>query len=272
MPSVKAEPRTLPCCKVSFTPVTKASQKTLRMMVYGLAIGVIVLLVACGSVERRMLFYPTHHDDDGGLKKWMGSGETIGLAREVAAPKNVWLLMHGNAGQAADRTYALPSFVEEDSVFILEYPGYGRRPGKPSKASFNAAAEQAFGELRKAFPNTPVCVAGESIGTGPACHLATMERPPDKIVLVTPFDSLEAVARDHFPRWMVGILLRQRWDNVAALSNYKGRVHIFAAEDDTIIPPEHARTLAKATTNSTLTIIRGGHNDWSMPGEVKIRN
>ena len=81
----------------------------------------------------------------------------------------------------------------------MEYPGYGKRRGKPGKDSFNAAAKEAYLALRRMYPATPVCVASESIGSGPACFLATMERPPDKMVLIVPFEELALVARDHFP-------------------------------------------------------------------------
>jgi hypothetical protein len=188
--------------------VGQVIRKTLKILVITIAVCFVALLVSCGSLERRLLFFPGHDSVDSGLEKWIVGGELIGFAHPVVSPKNVWLMMHGNAGQAADRVYALPSFSPEDSVYILEYPGYGKRTGAPSKESFNAAAEIAYGELRTKFPNTPVCAVGESIGTGPACFLTTLDQPPDKLVLITPFDVFASVARDHFPRWMVAMLAK----------------------------------------------------------------
>jgi pimeloyl-ACP methyl ester carboxylesterase len=233
---------------------------------------ILLLMIGCSSIERRLLFYPSHDDSDNGLTRWTHNGEVIGFARTVPSPRNVWLMFHGNAGQAADRTYALPSFAPEDSVYIMEYPGYGKRRGVPGKDSFNAAAKEAYLLLRQSFPKTPICVAAESIGSGPACFLATMNPPPDKMVLIVPFGVLSAVARDHFPGFVVKMILTHNWDNVAALSNYKGPVQIFAAERDTIIRPKHARSLADSLTNATFTLLQGGHNDWSDNPQVKIRN
>ena len=104
----------------------------------------------------------------------------IGFSCLVESPKNVWLLIHGNRGQVADREYVIHCLSIEDSVFILEYPGYGNRSGKPSRKSFNEAAEEAYWELRERFPGTPVCVAGESIGSGGACYLAWLNSPLEK--------------------------------------------------------------------------------------------
>ena len=230
-----------------------------------------LLIVFRASIERFLLFFPTHHASDGGLNRWEIDGEYFGLARTVESPRNVWLLLHGNGGQAADRTYALPSFSDDDAVFILEYPGYGMRKGVPSQKSFNAAAKDGYLDLRKRFPNTPICVASESIGSGPACDLTTVDPAPDKLVLIVPFDSMAAVAREHFPRPIVWLLLRQKWDNVAALKDHRGRVDIFAAANDVIIPPRHARALADSITNANFKLIDGGHNDWSLD-RVNIRN
>jgi uncharacterized protein len=142
----------------------------------------------------------------------------------------------------------------------------------PSMESFNSAAKEAYLLLRQSFPQIPVCVAAESIGNGPACLLATLDPPPDKFVLIAPFDDFSSVARDHFPNFMVKLMLTHKWDNVAALSRYKGPVEIFAAESDTIIHPRHARALADAIPNSNFVLIDGGHNDWSLGDRVKIRN
>jgi uncharacterized protein len=245
-----------------------------RLKVYLWAGGFILLLLMLSraAIEKRLLFFPGNREYPSGMDRWIRDGQTIGFSQTVASPKNVWLMLHGNAGQAEDRAYALPNFSQEDSVYILEYPGYGNRAGAPAEKSFNAAAKEAYLLLRETFPKTPVCVASESIGSGPACFLATVEPPPDKIVMVAPFATLESVAREHFPGWMVKLLLTQKWDNVAALRGYKGAVEIFAAKADTIIPPRHARTLANSVSNVTFVEVEGGHNDWTQSKLVKFRN
>lgn len=179
-------------------------------------------------------------------------------------------MLHGNAGQASDRAYAIPSFPQKDSVFIMEYPGYGSRPGAPSRESFDRAARDAYLLLRETYPSVPVCVAGESIGTGPASSLASVSPAPSKIVLIVAFDRLSLVAREHVPAFLVSLILRTDWDNIGALSAYKGPIDIFGAESDTVIPVGHARALAASLPSSRFVLIEGGHNDWSRPGRVVI--
>ncbi len=218
-----------------------------------------------------MLFFPTHATLSTRLTPWAGGSRTIGFCREVPNAHAIWLMTHGNAGQAADRDYVLPRISEQDSLYVLEYPGYGLREGSPSLESMNRAASEAYRLLRSRNPRTPVCVLGESIGSGPACALAREPVPPDKIVLVVPFDSLAHVASGKFPFLPIRLMLHDRWDNVESLREYAGAVEIYGAKDDAIIPIEHAKALAHELPKAHFTAIPGGHNDWSACGQVRIK-
>jgi pimeloyl-ACP methyl ester carboxylesterase len=231
----------------------------------------IVLLFGCSSVQRKLLYFPSHQPGSNGLTEWRHQGQLIGFAREVPSPKNVWLLIHGNGGQAAHMVYAMPRFSVEDSVFILEYPGYGLRNGTPSMKSFNDAALQAYEVLRERFPDSHICVVGESIGTGPTSFLTTCSRPPDKVVLIVPYDELAKVAAKHYPFLPVRLLLRDNWNNITALTNYRGPLEIFAATNDSVIPIAHAKTLAATKPNAIFHEIPGGHSDWSQSKLVNFR-
>lgn len=181
-------------------------------------------------------------------------------------------MLHGNGGQASDRVYALPAFSSRDAVSILEYPGYGRRPGTPSRKSLDEAARQAYRLLRSRFPRTPVCVMGESLGSGPASVLAREQPAPDKIVLVAPFDKLHRVGQHHYFFLPVRLLLSDDWDNVESLRGYQGRLEIFGIRGDEIIPIKFAKALADSKPGSVFREVEGGHNDWATPGRVAIRN
>jgi uncharacterized protein len=229
------------------------------------------LFGGCTAIQRKYLFFPTHHTRTNGLTPWIHEGKAIGYSRTVQSPKNVWLMLHGNGGQAADRAQALPAFSDRDSVFILEYPGYGARSGKPSKPVFDRAAEEAFRVLRASFPGTPIGVVGESLGSGPASLLAKQAQPPEKIVLVVPFDNLTRVAAHHMPFLPVRLILGSTWDNISSLSGYKGQLEIFGAKNDTIIPLVHAKALADKLPAAKFHVIESGHNEWVDSRQVSFR-
>jgi pimeloyl-ACP methyl ester carboxylesterase len=248
-----------------------------RLLKWALGTGIVllalylILVVVVFLVQRSLLFFPSHEARSGELVPWRDGERTIGFCHEVPNPGAVWLMMHGNAGQAANRGYVLSHLSEHDSFYVLEYPGYGLRAGHPSRESMNQAAAQAYRLLRASHPAIPVCVLGESIGSGPACALALEKVPPDKIALVVPFDKLASVASEHMRFLPAGLLLRDRWNNVESLRPYTGPVEIFGATGDGIIPVEHAKALARQVPSAHFTEIPGGHNDWSSQREVQLR-
>lgn len=244
-------------------------KRVLRIIAIPLALYLVLVTVVYFN-QRSMLFFPTHFRSATRLTPWSNGKRTIGFCREVPNARTVWLMMHGNAGQAADREYVLDRISGQDSLYVLEYPGYGLRQGKPSMESMNAAASEAYQLLRTRNPNTSVCVLGESIGSGPACSLAREKVAPDKIVLVVPFDSLASVASKRFFFLPVRLMLHDGWDNMEALKRYNGPIDMFGATDDAIIPIRHARALAAQIPNAHFVAITGGHNDWSANDRVKI--
>jgi pimeloyl-ACP methyl ester carboxylesterase len=204
------------------------------------------------------------------LTPWVVDEQVIGVCWEVESPREIWLVLHGNGGQAGHRGYLLQHIGPDTSLYVLEYPGYGARSGKPSMNSINAAAREAWTKLEARYPGLPKGVIGESIGTGAACVLANEAKPPVKIVLLTPYDQLVDVAREKF-RWLpVGLLLQDKWDNGAALRNYGGTVEIYAAADDEVIPIHHARSLHERVPNSQLIEMPGGHNTWQLQVRFKV--
>jgi pimeloyl-ACP methyl ester carboxylesterase len=204
------------------------------------------------------------------LLSWTLGDRTLGYAREVPQPRTVWLMLHGNAGQAEHRDYIVPLLDATDSLYVLEYPGFGLRSGTPSRESLNAAALEAYQHLRTQNPGTPICVIGESIGSGPACELARAPTPPDKIVLLTPFDTLANAASGHFRMLPIRYMLRDRWDNIAALRDYRGPVEIYGALEDTVVPYERAKALASAHPGATFHSLLGGHNDWLRHNQIRL--
>jgi uncharacterized protein len=261
--------RKAPC---NSAPVSIASRV---IKFWAIGIGCALLLYVGGIIavslnQRRMIFFPAHDAPDGSLQPWVVGGRVIGYCKRVERPRTVWLMAHGNAGQASGRAYVLQRMAATDALFVVEYPGYGQRSGSPAMEAMNAAVAEAYEVLRNEFPDTPVCAIGESIGSGPASMLATLRRPPDKIVLAVPFDTLASVAAGHF-RWLpVNFILKDSWDNIAALRSFTGPIDIFCAAEDRIIPATHARKLAAALPQARLVSFQGAHNEWANTNAVRI--
>ena len=214
-------------------------------------------------LESSFLYFPTHATEKTDLANWVVDGLTIGFSRKVDSPKMVWLVFHGNAGQASQRGYIAGCLPSTDAVYVMEYPGYGSRAGTPSMNSINAAAAAAYAALRREYAASKIGVLSESLGSGPASYLCSLTDPPSRVVLVVPFDNLLSVAKEHIPYLPVSLLMRDKWNNLACLSKYPGRVDIYGATRDDVIPVAHARNLARLLPAARYHQINCGHNDWS---------
>lgn len=174
-----------------------------------------------------------------GLMPWRVDGELIGWQTPDGDSTNPILITHGNAGYAVDRDYLVfylrkAQGAQPGKIYILEYPGYGSRPGTPSQKTLTQAGVAAVEELAKT--SRPLLL-GESIGTGIACQIA--HEAPNKIkglILLTPFDSLVSVGKHHYPWLPVKWLLTDRLDSQSALVSYPGPVAFLVAEADEITP------------------------------------
>jgi pimeloyl-ACP methyl ester carboxylesterase len=176
------------------------------------------------------------------------------------------VVVHGNAGSAADRSYYVPLLRQAApghaiTVRILEYPGYGARPGNPSQDAFITAAASAVEFLPK---DEPVIVLGESIGSGVAAGLAA--RMPDRVaglLMVTPFDSIAAVAQHHYPFIPVRWILRDQYPAAEWLRAYRGPAAFIVADHDDIVPAKFGRKLYESYTGPKLLldVPSAGHNN-----------
>ncbi len=250
--------------------------RPLKVALITLCLALVLGLSLVGCLQRKLLYFPSHYPSaeiakEHGVTPWYVDGHYTGYARVVQNPARVWLFTHGNGGQAVNRSYAFRAFNPDDAIYILEYPGYGDREGKVSKESFNAAALEAYKALLAQHGASKLCVLGESLGSGPASFLASAPTPPTRIALVVPFDVLTKVAQEKFPFLPVGLLMLDRWNNIEALKNYKGRLDIFGAKHDQVIPVEHARNLARSLPGSNYHEFDGDHG-WANGNQVSLRD
>src|SRR5262249_37557102 len=87
-----------------------------------------------------------------------------------------------------------------------------------------------------------IVVMGRSLGSGVAIWLAS-QRPLAGLVLVTPFDSITAVAQRHYPYLPVRWLLRPPFDSLSRARAIAAPTPTLIAGRDAVIPPAHAERL-----------------------------
>lgn len=174
----------------------------------------------------------------------------------------------GNAWNGQHVAEYLSELYPEADIVTFHYRGYRPSGGSPSAAALMADAPLVYDlAVDRVKPRRTVLV-GFSIGSGVAARLAAKRRP-DGVILVTPFDSLKAVAQSMYPWIPIGPFFEHEIDAAGALGNTDVPVAIIEAERDEIVP--HARTAALRSHVRNLvfdrTIARAGHNDIYMRSE-----
>jgi uncharacterized protein len=205
------------------------------------------------------------------MKLWpMSSADYRGLTadHDAPAPNGTIVLFHGNGGTALDRGFYLKPLMELGfQVILAEYPKYGGRPGKVGEKPFVADGLETVRLANNRF-GEPLYLMGESLGCGVAAAVAKQTSVPIAgLILITPWDTLTAVAKSLFPYLPVTLLLTDKYDSIGNLQSFKGKISVVGAERDEILPINHAHKLYQSLSEDQkrMWVIKGaGHNDWPL--------
>lgn len=189
-------------------------------------------------------------------------GVHVPPALSSSNPRTLILGFAGNAWNSEDAASFLHNVYPDADIVAFHYRGYRPSTGSPSAEGLIEDAPLVYDFATGRIPAERTVAVGFSIGTGVAANLAG-QRPLDGLILVTPFDSLKAVASGHYPFLPVGAIMRHDIDAAAALTGNRVPTAIIAAEHDTIIPPSRTEALRPAVANLVFdrTIRGAGHND-----------
>ena len=183
-------------------------------------------------------------------------------ATQENAPKTLILGFGGNAWNGQEVATYLHGIFPEAHVVAFHYRGYHPSTGSPSADALLEDAPLLFDEAMKRVGPERIVVAGFSIGSGVAARLSRL-RKLDGMILVTPFDSLRAVAQDLYP-WLPIVPFFQH--EMAAADDLAGSatpVAIISAEQDEIIQTTRTDALRQraGALKFDRTIAGAGHND-----------
>jgi pimeloyl-ACP methyl ester carboxylesterase len=168
----------------------------------------------------------------------------------------------GNAWNGQDVAEYLHELYPDVDVVTFHFRGYAPSTGSPSAEALIADAPLVYDAAREQVRAKRVIAVGFSIGTGVAAQLAS-KRKLDGLILVTPFDSLKAVAQAMYPWLPIGPFFEHEIDAAEPLRKAKLPVAIIAAEHDSIVPQERTEALRKVIPHLVYdqTISGAGHND-----------
>jgi pimeloyl-ACP methyl ester carboxylesterase len=232
------------------------------------AIVLIVLLlyaaacVALFAFQRTLIYYPQPNSYGGPADTLILPSDVRVTVRPHAGPKAL-LYFGGNAEDVSANLASFARAFPDYAIYLLHYRGYGGSAGKPTEAALHADARALFDKVHQDHPQ--IAVVGRSLGSGVAVGLAA-ERPAARLVLVTPYDSMAAIAAAQFPYFPVRWLLTDKFDSARHAQTVRVPTLILRAEHDDVIPRVSTERLhaSFAAGVATQVVIRGaGHNSIS---------
>jgi pimeloyl-ACP methyl ester carboxylesterase len=187
----------------------------------------------------------------------------IHIPADVASGHRTLILgFGGNAWNGQDVAEYLHELFPGCDVVAFHYRGYAPSAGAPSAEALLADAPLIYDLAVERLKPARIVAVGFSIGSGIAASLA-LERRVDGLILVTPFDSLKAVAQGMFPWLPIGRFFEHEIDAGSAIERVRAPVAIVAAERDEIVSPDRTDALRPRVPHLVFdrTISGSGHND-----------
>lgn len=248
--------------------------KLLLGVLAGIALVYAALLVALYFGQRSLLYLPdTSRPQLGSLTELgfrevtLETGDGLALLSWYRPPDGtapVVSYFHGNGGHLGYRTDRMIRFAQQGlGVLLLEYRGYGGNPGRPTEAGLYADAEAALDFVaRQGIPVNRLVLYGESLGSGVAVHMAA-GRQIAALILEAPFTLLADAASYHYPYVPVSLLLRDRFDSLAAIGHVRAPVLVLHGERDRVVPVRlgHALFAAAPEPKEGWFSPEAGHED-----------
>jgi len=150
------------------------------------------------------------------------------------------------------------------TVLAMNYRGYGDSRGIPGEEHMVEDGCMLYDWLasRRNVDAKRIAVVGRSLGSGVAVQVAK-ERPAGAMVLVTPYDSILAIAQRRFRGVPVSFVLKHRFESVKYASLLKAPTYILRAASDDIVPHSHTDQLVSQLPSVRLdeTIPDSDHMD-----------
>jgi fermentation-respiration switch protein FrsA (DUF1100 family) len=254
---------------------------------------VVVVLGLLGGLQRRLLYFPTAGPVGPAAQALPGARDLV-LITEDGLRLGAWLVppsgadhgvpdrgvavlvANGNAGDRSVRAPLARALAAEGlHVLLFDYRGYGGNAGAPSEdgLALDALAARAALLDETGLPPDRLVVYGESLGAAVAARLAA-EQPTGGLVLRSPFVSLPAMARVHYPFLPAGRLLRDRFPVAEHVARVTAPTVVVLGTRDGVVPPEQSRQVARAATRPVELVEVAGadHNDLALlDGEALVR-
>jgi dipeptidyl aminopeptidase/acylaminoacyl peptidase len=130
------------------------------------------------------------------------------------------------------------------TVLAVNYRGYGDSHGDPAEVHMIEDGCMLFDWMAAHVhvDQDRIAVVGRSLGSGVAVQVAK-ERPVHSVVLITPYDSILAIAKRKFRVMPIEYMLRHRFESIKYAPALKAPTYVLRAASDDVVPHSHTDQL-----------------------------
>ncbi len=204
------------------------------------------------AFQRELLYYPSEsYQHDYAIESFSNEGEKIDVVILNQNKQKAILYFGGNGESVVHNSPKFQVLFPGHTVYLVNYRGYGGSTGEPTETGLYSDALHIFDKVQARHSH--LTLIGRSLGTGIVTFLAS-SRDLDKLVLITPYDSIENVAQNKYPIYPISILLKDKFDSVSRAGKIVAETLVILAEHDQIIPKIHSDKLIAALSKKQLTV------------------
>jgi pimeloyl-ACP methyl ester carboxylesterase len=181
--------------------------------------------------------------------------------RAASTPADLLIGFGGNAQDAVLLAHDLTDDFPDLDVVVFHYRGYGPSTGRPSEAKVLADALVIHDTMVARLEPPRTFAIGISLGSSVAAYLSK-QRPLAGLILVTPFDSVEAIAKETYFWLPVSLLIKHRFPTIEFMANNRTPVAVITAGRDRVVKPRRTQALVERLENQVFhrTLADADHN------------
>ncbi len=237
------------------------------------------LVTAVAASQRRLVFNPTIKREVDHPRSSGHRTRSVVLRGRDGTKLSGWLMTPAVVGPRPAVIYfggrsEEVSWVARDAgklfpgmtVLAMNYRGYGNSQGNPDEQLMIDDGCLLFdwlGERPHVDPRR-VAIVGRSLGSGVAVQVA-MQRAAHAVVLITPYDSILAIAKRRFPTMPIEYVLRHRFESVKYAPSLMAPTYVLRAAADDVVPHSHTDLLVAQLGKLQLDETIAGSDHMNIP-------
>lgn len=218
-------------------PPTHASRmpRTLIYILVAIAALYLVLCLALFVFQRALIYFPQPaavSTPQTQLTLSVADAQVQVTVRPHNGP-NALIYFGGNAEDVSRNLEQFSQAFPDHALYLMHYRGFGGSTGSPSEEAIAQDAMTLFDKVYNTHPQ--IAVVGRSLGSGVAVRLAS-QRPAARLILITPYNSLDELAVRQYPIFPVKWLLKDKFESWKYAEHISIPTLLLAAGQDEVIP------------------------------------